>query len=70
VEREPVELEEQSRHEAIEEEGGEDFLDRPVSFTVVAGQTIPVSVHLLCHEAPRTGSVIVNDRSELTAIAR
>ena len=32
----------------------------PVSFTVVAGQTIPVSVHLLCHEAPRTGSVIVN----------
>ncbi|HEY7374417.1 MAG TPA: 5'-nucleotidase C-terminal domain-containing protein [Polyangia bacterium] len=32
----------------------------PVSFAVVAGQTTPVSVHLLCHEAPRTGSTVVN----------
>jgi len=32
----------------------------PVSFIVVAGQTAPVSVHLTCHEAPRTGSVLVN----------
>lgn len=32
----------------------------PTSFAVVAGQATPVSVHLLCHEAARTGSVIVN----------
>jgi len=32
----------------------------PVSFAVVAGQTAPVSVHLTCHEAARTGSVTVN----------
>src|SRR5262245_26494256 len=32
----------------------------PVSFTVVAGQTTPVSIHLLCHEAPRLGSVTIN----------
>jgi 5'-nucleotidase len=32
----------------------------PASFTVTAGQTTPVSVHLTCHEAPRTGSVNVN----------
>ena len=33
---------------------------RRSSFNVVAGQTTPVSVHLLCHETPRTGSVLVN----------
>jgi 5'-nucleotidase len=32
----------------------------PVSFAVVPGQTTPVSVHLLCHEATRLGSVTVN----------
>src|SRR6478609_6710366 len=32
----------------------------PATFAVAAGQATPVSVHLLCHEAPRTGSVIVN----------
>src|SRR5262249_14122863 len=32
----------------------------PVTFNVTAGQTTPVSAHLLCHEAPRLGSVIVN----------
>jgi 5'-nucleotidase len=32
----------------------------PVSFTVVVGQTTPVSVHMLCHEASRTGRVTVN----------
>jgi len=30
------------------------------SFNVVAGQTTPVVVALLCHEATRTGSVLVN----------
>ena len=30
------------------------------SFNVAAHQTTPVGVHLLCHEAPRTGSVSLN----------
>jgi hypothetical protein len=30
------------------------------SFDVAAHQTTPVTVHLLCHEAARTGSVLVN----------
>ncbi|HTA92471.1 MAG TPA: hypothetical protein VK745_22995 [Polyangiaceae bacterium] len=30
------------------------------SFNVAAHQTTPVSVHLLCHEAPRTGSISLN----------
>jgi 5'-nucleotidase len=30
------------------------------TFNVVSQTTTPVTVHLLCHEAPRTGSVLVN----------
>ena len=29
-------------------------------FNVTAGQTVSVQVPLACHEAPRTGSVVVN----------
>jgi len=30
------------------------------TFNVAAGQTTPVTVHLLCHDTPHTGSVFVN----------
>src|SRR5262245_29374118 len=41
-------------------DGATTCLGGPDTFSVVAGQTVPVSVHLLCHEAPRLGSVKVN----------
>lgn len=37
------------------------------SFTVVAHTTTPVAVNLTCHEAPRTGSVLVNGSLNLCA---
>ena len=36
-------------------------------FSVVAGQTTPVSVELLCHESPTTGSVLVKGTVNLCA---
>jgi hypothetical protein len=35
------------------------------TFTVVAGQTQPVSVQLTCHQAPKTGSIAINGKLNL-----